>query len=142
MNWLAQCFNADWRTGLMITGLVLTMAMAIWLMWRIQHDTSDLTFADWFRGSDGRASWKQAAGIAGFVVGSWCLVYITIIGKVPDGYVLLFLVYFAICIGSPVALQVVSWLYSKGAQQAPQQEVRVSAPADANVQVQTGDKTT
>jgi hypothetical protein len=116
---------------------VVLLPCALIFMWRIQRAVNDLDFADWFRGPNGRASWKEAQGMGGFVVGTWCMVYVTVTGKVPEGYVLLFLVYLAVCIGSPTAVSIIARMWPAGVP-APSQQVKVDAPADAIVSVKTG----
>jgi len=85
-------------------GVITTM----WTLWRIQRATNGVDFKYVILGPDGRPMWSKMAAIAGFVVGSWVLIYVTIAGKVPDGLTLLFLCYFAICIGSPMAFAIIN----------------------------------
>lgn len=137
MSWLKQCFGGiqlDFMTAALFVGVVWAIMMLI----RIQRATNTLDLADWLRGADGKASWKQAAGIGGFLVGTWAMIYITIKGTVPENYVLLFLVYFAIVIGSPTALQFMSYWRGRPFEQPQNQQIRVDAPPNAQVNVQTG----
>ena len=139
MEWLKQCFGPDVRTDLVIVAMFTSFFICMRIMWKVQRALNGIDFTDWLRGADGKASWKQASGIAGFIVGSWCMIYVTLTGHVPEGYVLLFLVYFAICIGSPVALQAFAMLRGVPSMpQQPNQQIKVDAPADATVNVQTG----
>lgn len=139
LGWLKQCFGVDWRTDLMLVALIVTTAVVLRILWRVQRTLNDIDFADWLRGPDGKASWKQASGIAGFMVGSWCMIYTTLTGHVPEGYVLLFLVYFAICIGNPLAVSLFNAMRGGALPVVqPNQQVRVDAPADASVTVQSG----
>jgi len=94
-------------TAFMALSLLMGVVFILWILFRVQRETSDLDFSDWLRGTDRKASWSKAAAIGGFVVGSWCLIMITLAGKVPDGYWLLFLTYFAIVIGNPAAIELV-----------------------------------
>jgi ABC-type phosphate transport system permease subunit len=138
--WLKQCFGTSWQTDLMIIALVVLMPAFLIFMYRVQRDVKDLNFADWFRGPNGKASWKEAQGIGGFVVGTWCMIYVTLAGKVPDGYALLFLIYLAVCAGIPTAVAIINRMYPGGGQPAPlpNQQIKVDAPADASVNVTTG----
>lgn len=137
---LQQCLGASWQADLMIAVLIVMMPGAIIFMWRVQRAANGLDFADWFRGSNGKASWKEAQGMGGFLVGTWCLIYITWVGHVPEGFALVFLIYLAVCIGSPTAIQIINRLFPGGGPQIqlPNQQIKVDAPADANVSVQTG----
>jgi hypothetical protein len=137
---LQQCFGTNWQADLMIVALLVTVPGFIVVMWRIQHAVNDLDFADWFRGANGKASWKEAQGIGGFMVGTWCVIYITLVGKVPEGYALVFLIYLAVCIGSPTAIQIINRLFPGNgpAIQPPNQQIKIDAPAGADVKVQTG----
>ncbi len=139
MDWLKQCFGVDWRTDLLIVAMFVSFIFWIRLLWKVQRGLNGIDFTDWLRGPDGKASWKQASGIAGFMVGTFCIIYTTLVGRVPEGYVLLFLVYFAICIGNPLAASMVSMV--RGVTQRddpPNKQIKVDAPADATVNVQTG----
>ena len=138
-SWLQQCFGTSWQTDLMIVALFITVPGFIVFMWRIQHAFTGIDFADWFRGANGKASWKEAQGIGGFMVGTWCIVYITLAGKVPDGYALVLLIYLAVCIGSPTAIQIINRLFpgSGPPVQLPNQQIKIDAPAGADVKVQT-----
>lgn len=139
-GWLQQCFGMSWQTDLMIVALIVMMPAFLVFMYRVQRDVKDLNFSDWFRGSNGKASWKEAQGIGGFVVGTWCMVYVTLAGKIPDGYALVFLIYLGVCGGIPTAVAIINRLYPGNGPQVPlpNQIVKVDAPADATVKVETG----
>jgi hypothetical protein len=139
-TWLQQCFGNSWQTDLMIVALLVMLPASLVFMYRVQRDTADLNFSDWFRGANGKASWKEAQGIGGFAVGTWCMVYVTLSGKVPDGYAFVFLIYLAVCGGIPTAIQIINrvWPGNGPAIPLPNQQIKVDAPADANVNIQTG----
>lgn len=118
-SWFQNCFGTNWQIDLMIVALVLMLPGALIFMWRIQRAVNDLDFSDWFRGPNGKASWKEVQGMGGFIVGTWCMVYTTISAKVPDGYVLLLLVYLAVCIGSPTAVSIIARMWPSGAASPP-----------------------
>lgn len=78
----------------------------LWILWRIQRSPKyhQVDLVDLIIGPDGKASWSKMAGIGGYMIGSWIVVYQTLHDKLSD---FLFLSYFAVCIGSPVAFAVI-----------------------------------
>lgn len=106
MTFLAQCFGDKWQTDWLIVALVLTVAVVLRILWKVQRDLDNkVNFADWLLGPDGKASWAKASGIGGFMVGTWCMVYTTLEQKVPDNYIELFLCYMLVVVGNPAAFE-------------------------------------
>jgi hypothetical protein len=124
-------------TIFMAGSLLLGGLLILYILFRVQRETNQLDFSDWLRGTDGKASWSKAAAIGGFMVGSWCLITITLAGKVPDGYWLLFLTYFAIVIGNPAAIELVKQRDPRSPQPVPT-TATVTADPGSQVNVQFG----
>ena len=104
MNWLAQCFGAGWQGDAMVVAFLVLFGWILRILYRVNKSvTNDLDFSDWLKGPDGKASWNKGAAIGGFVTGTFCMVYVTIMGKLPDGYTTFFLAYFVVVIGNPAA---------------------------------------
>jgi|SRR6185369_1020531 len=136
--WLQQCLDGlHPMTIFMAISLVVGVVLILPILWRVQRAKNQLDLADWLRGADGKASWSKAAAIGGFMIGSWCLIMITLAGKVPEGYMLLFLVYFAIVIGNPAAIELVKQRDSRPPV-APPTTVSVTTPPGQTTNVQTG----
>ena len=132
-----------WLAGLqagtifMALSLVIGAIVILRILFRVQRETNELDFSDWLRGADGKASWSKAAAVGGFMVGSWCLITITIAGKVPEGYWLLYLSYFAIVIGNPAAIEFLKQRDPR-APLLPPTTTTVTADSGQQVNVQVG----
>lgn len=107
MDFLRSCFGVNWQTNLVaLTGFILFL-LILRILWKVQRTVAKVDFADWLVGPDGKASWSKASAIGGWIVGTFCMVYVTMAGKVPDNYIELFLVYFLIVVGNPAAMDVI-----------------------------------
>ena len=142
-TFLTHLLGKDWALGGLTLGALVLFLMLMRVLWNVQRTVAKVDFADWLVGPDGKASWVKASAIGGWIVGTFCIVYVTMAQKVPDNYIELFLVYFLIVVGNPTAMDLVRrWKPLPSDQPGPaveqQQEVRVSAPAGANVNVTTG----
>lgn len=117
--------------------LAVGVLVSLWMLWRVQRAVNGVDFKWLILGPDGKPMWSKMAAIAGFMVGSWVMVYVTIAGKVPEGLVLLFLCYFAICIGSPMAFAIINaW---KGTPAIPPPTTAtLSVPSGQSATVQAG----
>ena len=145
-TFLTHLLGKDWALGGLTLGALVLFLLLMRVLWNVQRTVAKVDFADWLIGPDGRASWVKASAIGGWIVGTFCMVYVTMAQKVPDNYIELFLVYFLIVVGNPTAMDLVRrWKPlpsdAPGPMAQQQQEVRVSAPPGANVNVSTGDKT-
>jgi len=137
LTWLQQCFNGiSPLVVFMGISLLVGTALVLRILWLVQRTANGLDFSDWLRGADGKASWSKAAAIGGWMVGSFCMIHVTLTGKVPDGYWLLFLTYFAIVIGNPAAIELVK--QRVGPAPPPPTTVSVTSPPGQTTQVQTG----
>ena len=144
-DFLPQWLGKNWAPDLLMVGALILFILILRILYNVQRTVAKVDFSDWLIGPDGKASWSKASAVGGFIVGTFCFLYVTVVGKVPDNYIELFLVYFLIVVGNPAAMDLIRrWkpLPSDlpGPAVAVQQEVRVSAPAGANVNVSTGDK--
>lgn len=86
--------------------LLIGTLFAIWVLWRLQRSVkrSDIDLGDLIVGPDGKASWSKIAGIGGFMLGSWIMVYLTLHDRMTEW---MFLIYYAICVGSPIAFAII-----------------------------------
>lgn len=107
MSWLQQCFGKDWLLDVLVIGALILFTLVIRILWRVQREVAKVDFADWLIGPDGKASWSKAQAIGGWMVGTFCMIYITIAQKIPDGYATFFLIYFIVVIGNPAAMDVI-----------------------------------
>ena len=114
--------HVDWM-GLLFG---LSVVWAIYVLYRVQRGTAKVDFTDWWVGNDGKASWLKAAGIFAFGVNAFILIYVTIIGKIPDGLIMLVLIFAAIYTGSPVALAIVDRWLGRSPQPLPLPPLTVS----------------
>ena len=149
MDFLPQWIGKNWAPDLLMVGALILFILILRILWNVQRTVAKVDFADWLVGPDGKASWVKASAIGGWIVGTFCMVYVTVVGKVPDNYIELFLVYFLIVVGNPTAMDVIRRWRPLPTDTMPitpaapvQQEVRVSAPAGASVNVSTGDNPT
>lgn len=107
MDFLAQCLGKNWQLDLMTGAFIIIFAMILRILWKVQRTVAKVDFADWLVGPDGKASWSKASAIGGWLVGTFALVYITMAGKVPDGYPTFYLIYFVVVIGNPAAMDLI-----------------------------------
>lgn len=143
-GFLTHLLGKDWALGGLTLGALILFLLILRILWKVQRTVARVDFADWLVGPDGKASWSKASAIGGWIVGTFCMVYVTMAGKVPDNYIELFLVYFLIVVGNPAAIDLIRrWKPLPSDLPGPaveqQQEVHVSAPAGANVNVTTGE---
>lgn len=111
----AQCvrdFGFDARSLALSLGAIFFL----WVLWRLQRSDKKIDFMDLLIGLDGKASWSKMCAIAGFFVGTWVVVVKTLAGTFTSED---FLIYFAVCIGSPVAFGVISMRAGQGVQPLP-----------------------
>lgn len=134
--------KVDWQSWIMLAGLIIALPFLLIFMYRVQRDTSDLNFGDWFRGSNGKASWKEAQGIGGFLVGSWCMIYVTWTGRIPEGYAFVLLIYLGVCGGIPTALAIINRVYPAVGPEVPgaNPQIKVDAPAGTDINIKAGGK--
>lgn len=114
MKWY-ECvrdFGLDTRSVVLSLGALL----AGWIMWRLQKSSKQIDFMDLLVTADGKASWSKMTAIFGFLVGTWVVVIKTLAGTLTDE---MFLIYYAICIGSPVAFGIISMRAGQGVQPLP-----------------------
>lgn len=114
MKWF-ECvrdFGLDTRSIVLSVGALL----AAWILWRLQKSSKQIDFMDLLVTGDGKASWSKMTAIFGFLVGTWVVVVKTLAGTLTDE---MFLIYYAICIGSPVAFGIISMRAGQGVQQLP-----------------------
>lgn len=88
----------------MLAVLVIAGGWILITLIRVQRAINKVDFSDWLIDSSGKAAWSKASAIGGWLVGTWCMIYITLSGKVPENYIELYLVYFLIVIGNPAAM--------------------------------------
>jgi len=138
MNGPCSLFERFASLSFMEMALFASAIVLIWVLWRIQRSPKSIDFVDLMIGPDGKASWSKMTGIGGFMVGTWVMIFDTLNARVPEGQVLLFLCYMAICVGSPVAFAVINARSGGLGRMPPNQDVHVSAPQDATVNVSTG----
>jgi len=79
--------------------------MLLYILWRVQKSVNQVDFVDLVLGADGKASWSKMTGIGGFFIGTWIVTYETLHDKLSD---FMFLSYFAVCVGSPVAFGIIN----------------------------------
>jgi hypothetical protein len=142
MDFLPQWLGKNWAPDLLMVGALVLFILLLRILWNVQRTVAKVDLSDWLVDASGKASWSKASAIGGWIVGTFCLVYTTVNGKVPDNYIELYLVYFLIVIGNPAALDLLRrWKPLPSDLPGPavpvQQEVRVSAPAGASVNVST-----
>lgn len=91
-----------------MTGLLLIAVLwFLWICWKVQRSPryKNVDFVDLILGADGKVSWSKMAGIGGYFIGTWIVVHEELSGKLSDA---MFLSYFAVCIGSPVAFGIIN----------------------------------
>ena len=128
---MIECLTAI-KINWMMIALVIGVLLMLWVMWRVERATNGVNFSDVIIGPDGKASWSKMAAIGGFFIGSWIMVYLTMSGKLTEFF---FLIYYAICIGSPVAFAIIG---RRGPPDPPQQTVTATGPATSTVTIQPG----
>lgn len=124
------------QVSFMEAALILSAIVVLWILWRVQRSPKSIDFVDLMIGPDGKASWSKMTGIGGYAVGTWIIIYLTIHNLMTEWY---FVIYYAICVGSPVAFAIIN---SRNPAIAPPTSVNVTLPAGQTASVQTGPPST
>jgi hypothetical protein len=129
MSFLAQLMALD-LMQLSIWILLGVFCRMLWKLYRSGRDFSELIIGD-----DGRMSWTKILGCTGGVVFTYGFLYLLHHDRLTEYY---FNGYGLLCFGTAFAYKLQAM---KNPLSPPQQNVQVSAPADANVTVSTGQST-
>lgn len=103
---------------------------ALWVLWKVQRSPKPVDFVDLILDDAGKASWSRIMAIGGFLFSSWVMAHLELTGKMTYEF---FGLYFGVCVGGAVYYQTRKGQAGDGAQ-----NVNVSAPAGASVNVRTG----
>lgn len=114
------------------SGLLLMIGIicALWVLYKVQRSPKPVDFVDLVLDETGHASWTRIMAIGGFLFSTWVLAHLELTGRMTYEY---FGLYFGVCVGGAVYYQTRKPTPGDGSQ-----NVSVSAPAGASVNVQSG----
>ena len=140
MDKIAGCF-ASIKIEWMHIILLVSVIGAVWLLWNIQRAANGIKLEKLILEENGDPSWTKMSGIGAWFIATYVVVHSELSGKVVDGMIVLLLIYAGIYTLNRTATWALARIWPGGGPPPSlQQDIRVSAPADANVNIQTGDK--
>ncbi len=141
-GFLAHLFGKDWAMNGLTLGAFILFLLIVRMLWKIQKVANGIKLEKLILEDNGDPSWTKMSGIGAWFVATFVVVHSELRGEVAQGMILLLLVYAGIYTLNRTAVWALSKFWPGGGTTTPpdvQQEIKVSAPASASVNVSTGD---
>lgn len=140
MSWLQQCFGAkiEW----MHIFLAVFVTGTLWMLWVVQRNAKNgIDLTKLIVDKEGDPDWTKMSAIGAWIAATYVVIHSELSGKVVEGMIVLLLIYAGVYTLNRSAMVILSRIWPGGPAPPlppPNQQIKVDAPADASVSVQTG----